>query len=98
MNANLNTNLAGVVGRTLWLEQLKAMGLTVGLAVVATAVLALAIKAALGLRPSTDAEEQGLDGTDHGENGYHPEEGGYHDAEESVSTGVPAPALVNISS
>ena len=98
VNANLNTNLAGVVGRTLWLEQLKAMGLTVGLAVVATAVLALAIKAALGLRPSTDAEEQGLDGTDHGENGYHPEEGGYHDAEESVSTGAPAPALANTSS
>ena len=97
-NANLNTNLAGVVGRTLWLEQLKAMGLTVGLAVVATAVLALAIKAALGLRPSTDAEEQGLDGTDHGENGYHPEEGGYHDAEESGSTRAPAPALANTSS
>ena len=98
VNANLNTNLSGVVGRTLWLEQLKAMGLTVGLAVVATAVLALAIKAALGLRPSTDAEEQGLDGTDHGENGYHPEEGGYHDAEESVSRGAPAPALANTSS
>jgi ammonium transporter, Amt family len=97
-NANLNTNLAGVVGRTLWLEQLKAMGLTVGLAVVATAVLALTIKAVLGLRPSTDAEEQGLDGTDHGENGYHPEEGGYHGAEESVSTGAPAPALANTSS
>jgi Amt family ammonium transporter len=98
VNANLNTNLAGVVGRTLWLEQLKAMGLTVGLAVVATAVLALAVKAALGLRPSTDAEEQGLDGSDHGENGYHPEEGGYHDAEESVSAGAPAHALANTSS
>jgi len=27
-NPNLNTNLAQIVGRTLWLEQLKAIGLT----------------------------------------------------------------------
>ena len=28
VNANLSTNLADIVGKTLWLEQLKAIGLT----------------------------------------------------------------------
>ena len=77
-NANLNTNLAGIVGKTLWLEQLKAMGLTVALSVGATVVIAYAIKAVIGLRPSLEGEEEGLDQTDHGEVGYHPDEEGAH--------------------
>jgi ammonium transporter, Amt family len=93
VNANLNTNLTGIVGRTLWLEQLKAMGLTVVLSVVATSVLALAIKAVIGLRPVPEAEEQGLDGTDHGEGGYHPDEGGYHGEDTFPASNAPAPAL-----
>jgi ammonium transporter, Amt family len=80
-NANLNTNLAGLVGKTLWVEQLKAMGLTVVLSVGATAVIAYAIKAAIGLRPSVEGEETGLDDFDHGEAGYHPDEGGFHGQE-----------------
>jgi Amt family ammonium transporter len=75
-NANLNTNLASIVGHTLWLEQLKAIGLTLVLSVGGTAVLAFAIRAAIGLRPAPDAEEQGLDQTDHGEVGYHYDEAG----------------------
>jgi Amt family ammonium transporter len=78
VNANLKTNLSGLVGGRLWLEQLKAMGLTVVLSVTATAAIAYAIKAVIGLRPSPDAEEEGLDEIDHGEAGYHPEEAGYH--------------------
>jgi len=77
-NANLDTNLKDLVGSTLWLEQLKAMGLTVALSVGATAVIAYAIKATIGLRPSAEAEETGLDDVDHGEAGYHHEEGGGH--------------------
>jgi Amt family ammonium transporter len=77
-NANLSTNLAGVVGKTLWLEQLKAMGLTVGLSIAATVVIAYALKATIGLRPSVEGEEVGLDDSDHGEAGYHEDEGGYH--------------------
>jgi Amt family ammonium transporter len=49
-NANLNTNLASIVRHTLWIEQLKAIGLTLALSVGGTAVLALVIKAAIGLR------------------------------------------------
>jgi Amt family ammonium transporter len=76
VNPNLSSNLGGIVGRTLWIEQLKAMGLTVALSVGATVVIAYGLKAFLGLRPSLEAEEEGLDETDHGEAGYHPEEVG----------------------
>jgi ammonium transporter, Amt family len=81
-NPNLNTNLSGFVGGHLWIEQLKAMGLTVALSVVATTVIAYGLKAVIGLRPTPDAEEEGLDEADHGEAGYHPEEAGYHNEDQ----------------
>jgi Amt family ammonium transporter len=70
-NANLNLNLKDVVGNGLVVEQLKAMGFTLVLSIVATAVIGYALKATIGLRPSTEDEESGLDVTDHGERGYH---------------------------
>jgi Amt family ammonium transporter len=69
-NANLLLNLKDVVGKTLWLEQIKAMGLTLALSIIGTAVLGYAIKATMGLRPSAEEEESGLDVTGHGEKGY----------------------------
>jgi Amt family ammonium transporter len=89
VNSNLGTNLAGLVGRTLWLEQLKAMGLTVLLSVSATVIIAYAVKAAIGLRPTVESEEQGLDETDHGETGYHADEAGYHGAIPTVEDEQP---------
>jgi ammonium transporter, Amt family len=82
-NPNLSTNLADIVGKTLWIEQLKAMGITIGMAVVGTAILASLVKFALGLRPDADGEEEGLDQGDHGEAGYHFEQdpGGMADLE-----------------
>ncbi len=77
VNGNLSNNLAALVGKTLWLEQLKAMGVTIALALAGTAVLALLLKAVLGLRPTPDLEEQGLDGLDHGESGYHMDEAAF---------------------
>jgi ammonium transporter, Amt family len=74
VNANLDLNLKDVVGKTLWVEQIKAIGLTLALAVIGTAVLAYALKATVGLRPSEDDEETGLDLSDHGERAYHPGE------------------------
>jgi ammonium transporter, Amt family len=71
VNPNLNLNLKDLVGTTLWLEQLKAMGFTIVLSVVATTALAFAVKAIVGLRPSIEDEETGLDLSDHGERGYH---------------------------
>lgn len=74
VNANLNLNLSTIVGKTLWIEQLKAIGFTIVLSVVATVVLAYIVKAIVGLRPAHDEELQGLDYTEHGESGYHYDE------------------------
>jgi Amt family ammonium transporter len=54
----------------LLMNQLKAVALTIVLSVVATTIIAFAIKFTIGLRPSPESESQGLDTTDHGEEGY----------------------------
>jgi Amt family ammonium transporter len=71
VNSNLATNLDKIVGSTLWIEQLKAMAVTIVLSVVATVVIAYIVKAVVGLRPTEEDETQGLDLADHGEEGYH---------------------------
>ncbi|HVW21079.1 MAG TPA: ammonium transporter [Opitutaceae bacterium] len=73
-NANLATNLKDKVTDSLlqplvW-EQLKAMGLTIAIAVVGTTIIGFAVKALIGLRPTEEGESAGLDITDHGEEGY----------------------------
>jgi Amt family ammonium transporter len=78
VNGNLSTNLSGLVGKTLWVEQIKAIGLTVALAIVGTLVLGTLVKTIIGFRPSTEGEEEGLDQVDHGEAGYHYDEAGGH--------------------
>ena len=87
------------VGHTLWIEQLKAIGVTLLLAVVATLVLAYLLKAVLGLRPTEEGEYSGLDITDHGEEGYHdvPSTGiGFGHAQAGEDAGTPvARALVD---
>ena len=70
VNSNLATNLKDIVGHTLWIEQLKAMGLTIVLAVVGTAVIAYALKLVTSLRPTPEVETVGLDLSEHGEEGY----------------------------
>ena len=69
-NPNLNNNLKTIVGHSLWLEQLKAVGVFIVWSVVASAVLFYVVKALIGVRPSAEAEEQGLDLSDHDEEGY----------------------------
>jgi Amt family ammonium transporter len=91
VNANLSTNLANLVGSTLWIEQLKAIGVTLVISVAGTAVIATIVKAFVGLRPDVEAEESGLDYTDHGESGYHLDEPGGH-LEQQVSQSEAAPA------
>ena len=82
-NANLDTNLKGIVGSTLWIEQLKAIGFTMAISIVGTVVIATVVKALIGLRPEIEEEELGLDYTDHGESGYHSDEGAGHIALEA---------------
>ncbi|HEY8966783.1 MAG TPA: ammonium transporter, partial [Candidatus Methylacidiphilales bacterium] len=71
VNPNLNTNLKDLVANhTLVYEQLKAVGVTITISVVMTAIIAFAIKFTIGLRPTPEQESQGLDIVDHGEEGY----------------------------
>ncbi len=65
----VNPAVAGVKAGLL-LEQLKAIGFTIVLSVVATAIIAGALKATIGLRPTIESEQEGLDLSDHGEEGY----------------------------
>jgi Amt family ammonium transporter len=52
-------------------EQCKAVGITIVLSVVGTVVIAYITKVLVGLRPSEEVEEAGLDESEHGEVGYH---------------------------
>jgi len=76
VNANLSgtpatqNGLAKIVGHSLWLEQLKAISITIFLAVVASAVIGVTVKALIGLRIAPEIERQGLDINEHGEEGY----------------------------
>jgi ammonium transporter, Amt family len=74
-NPNLATNLknyvTGSVFQPLVLEQVKAIALTLLLAVGGTTVIAFALKAVMGLRPVEEVELGGLDIAEHGEEGYH---------------------------
>jgi Amt family ammonium transporter len=74
-NGNLSTNLGKYVTNAklqplVW-EQVKAIGLTLVLAVVGTLVIAYIVKAVVGLRVSAELETAGLDLAEHGEEGYH---------------------------
>jgi len=71
INPNLTANLEGILGHTLWLEQLKSMVLTIVLAVVMTVIITYVVKFTVGLRPSEEVETLGLDLAEHGEEGYH---------------------------
>jgi Amt family ammonium transporter len=71
-NPNLATGpIAALVGRTLWLEQLKAAAVVLVWSVVATAGIAWLVGLSTrGLRVAHDEETGGLDLTEHGEEGY----------------------------
>lgn len=71
-NPNLASGpIAGFVGRTLWLEQLKAAGIVIAWATVATVGIAWLVGlSAGGLRVAGEDETVGLDLAEHGEEGY----------------------------
>ncbi len=94
VNGNLATNMDSFINaHTLWLEQIKAIGLTLALAVAATTVLAFALKATLGLRADEEVEEAGLDISEHGEEGYH----AAGDFDGASGHGVPGLAAASVS-
>jgi len=81
-NSSVNANLVSegyaaknglkalVENGTLWIAQLKAIGFTLVLSVLATVILAYIVKAVIGLRPTPEVERMGLDINEHGEEGY----------------------------
>ncbi len=68
--ASVNANLTKLAGHALWFEQLKAIAITIILAVAGTAIIGSLVKAAIGLRIAPEIERQGLDINEHGEEGY----------------------------
>ncbi|MDD5262567.1 MAG: ammonium transporter [Methylacidiphilales bacterium] len=68
--ATTNGLAALITGHHAWMQQSKAILVTLVLAVVGTAIIGFVLKFTLGLRPTPEAESQGLDISDHGEEGY----------------------------
>jgi Amt family ammonium transporter len=67
---SVNPNLTKLAGHALWFEQLKAIAITIILAVAGTAIIGSLVKAVIGLRIAPEIERQGLDINEHGEEGY----------------------------
>jgi Amt family ammonium transporter len=70
LNAATQNGLARIVGHTLWLEQLKAITITILVAVVGSAIIGAMVRGLIGLRIAPEIERQGLDISQHGEEGY----------------------------
>jgi Amt family ammonium transporter len=70
-NPATTNGLADLVAHgTAYTEQLKAIGVTLALAVVGTLIIGSLVKFTIGLRPAPEVETGGLDVNEHGEEGY----------------------------
>jgi ammonium transporter, Amt family len=70
VNPATQNGLARIVGHMLWIEQLKAIAITILLAVVGSALIGALVRGAIGMRIAPEIERQGLDINQHGEEGY----------------------------
>jgi Amt family ammonium transporter len=71
VNSNVAANVDAFINKgALVFEQLKAVGVTLAIAIVGTLVLGFIVKLIIGLRPTREEETIGLDLTDHQEEGY----------------------------
>ncbi len=66
----VNPNLTKLADYRLWVEQLKAIGITIAVAVIGTAIIGFLVNFVIGLRIAPEVERQGLDINEHGEEGY----------------------------
>lgn len=71
MSAQANPTGGALIEKGLLKGQLIAMALCIVLSLVMTWLIAKLVAATIGLRPSDEAEAQGLDIADHGEEGYY---------------------------
>jgi Amt family ammonium transporter len=88
VNGNLNTYLKDIVGHSLWIEQVKAIAVTLCLAVISTTIIAYLVKGTIGLRVDDEVESVGLDLAEHGEEGYHEGPLGGHMSRPSAAAGL----------
>jgi Amt family ammonium transporter len=70
LNPATQNGLARIVGHTLWIEQLKAIVITIAVAVLGSALIGALVRGTIGLRIAPEIERQGLDINQHGEEGY----------------------------
>jgi Amt family ammonium transporter len=70
VNPRLAVHLGGLVGKTLWVQQLEAIVVTMVIAIVGSFIAGALARVFVGLRPTQDMESIGLDLTEHGEEGY----------------------------
>jgi Amt family ammonium transporter len=70
VNPRLAVHLGGLVGKTLWVQQLEAIFVVLIIAVVGSFIAAAITQVLVGLRVAQEAESIGLDLTEHGEEGY----------------------------
>jgi ammonium transporter, Amt family len=66
----VNANLKDELLASLFVSQLKAVLVTLAVAIVATAVIAFAVRLVMGLRATPEVESAGLDISEHGEEAY----------------------------
>jgi Amt family ammonium transporter len=70
VNPRLAVHLGGLVGKTLWIEQIKAILVTLTIAVAGSLIVGAIVRVFIGMRPPQDIESLGLDLSEHGEEGY----------------------------
>ena len=70
LNPATQNGLARIVGHILWIEQVKAIVITIAVAVLGSALIGALVRGAIGLRIAPEIERQGLDINQHGEEGY----------------------------
>src|SRR6266480_2124340 len=69
--ATQNGLAQAIANHTQWIAQVKAIGLTLVIAILGTIIVASIVKAVVGLRADEEVETVGLDLAEHGEEGYH---------------------------
>jgi ammonium transporter, Amt family len=70
LNPATQNGLARMVAQTLWIVQLKAIAVTILVAVLGSALIGALVRGTIGLRIAPEIERRGFDINHHGEEGY----------------------------
>ena len=70
VNPRLSLHLSGIVGHTLWIEQIKTILIVMTLSIAGSFVIGFIVNLFVGLRAPAEIESMGLDLSEHGEEGY----------------------------